>query len=331
MKRSITIRRRIESFGRLLRTNGVLVTLLTFLAIIAGSSQFLRGSLLEGVTVSSLSGSSSSVAPLSPLRTCSATGSIFQDIWNFSTLESTFREQMAAVTNERIELLSGPSKWSCLKDQEPAMPALTQMAKSLPGWYVQEQYPVPQGTLTRTMLRPVIWNAFSSIVTEFERVYECRLGEIASRGSIVVMDNLDYDRTDATGRPTTFCCTEASGTSGGCVRKEEGTACSTVETTDPQCENQCSVLIDSYQMATRLKPLVERMETERAHVRIALQRTLATLRSFETNFAIARQLNCYERASVDLQNELSLLSDAGSCLPRMWDIVTSLHDRKVTK
>ncbi len=328
MTRPVTFRRRLQSFRKTMRTHGALVILLTFLAVVAGSSQFLKGSLLEGVTVSSQSGDASSVASLSPLRTCSATGTVFEKIWNFSVLERTFREQMTAVVKEREQLLSSPSSRSCLKDQEPEMPALRMMAKELPGWYVQEQYPVSDGTATRTTLRPVTWNTFSSIVTEFERVYECRLTEISDRALLVVSSNLDYDETGPDGRPTMFCCTEASGSGGGCVRKEEGTACSTTATANPQCDNQCSVGIDSFQIAMRLNPLVQRMDIERSHVRTALQRTLTTLRSFETNDAIARQLSCYERASVDLQNELSLLSDASSCLPRIWDVVTSLHDRK---
>ena len=140
--------------------------------------------------------------------------------------------------------------------------------------------------------------------------------------------NLDYDREDSAGNPTEFCCTEPALGAGGCVRKEAGTACATAPTTDPQCDKQCSPLISSYDLALRVRPLVERMERESAHARVTLERTLNTLRSFETNYAIARQLNCYERASVDLQNELGLLADVSSCMPRLWDVLTSLHDRK---
>jgi hypothetical protein len=166
----------------------------------------------------------------------------------------------------------------------------------------------------------VTWNAFSSIVAEYQRVYECRLAEITSRALLVVSSNLDYDQ------PAEFCCDK---TVDACVLKTFSTACKAAPTADPRCDKQCDITVNSFEIARRLGPLIERMSIERAHARVALERTLNTLRSFETNYAIARQLNCYERASIDLQNELSLLSDASSCMPRIWDVVTSIHDRKV--
>ncbi|MDD5055745.1 MAG: hypothetical protein PHZ00_05775 [Candidatus Peribacteraceae bacterium] len=328
MKRLRIVQRQSARLMGAVRKNGMLLAILVALAIVAGSSRMLRGSLTEGTTYAPVSGPSSWVDELPSLRTCSATGTVFEKIWNFSELEEVFRRDMASVTDERLSLLTGPSGWSCLKDEQPLMPELRRVATLLPGWYVQEQYPAPGAVATRTTLRPVTWNAFSSIVAEYERVYECRLAEITSRALLVVMSNLDFDRTDANGNPTTFCCTEPSLDAGGCVLKQTGTACATVPTTNPQCDAHCKPLLNSYEIAGRIGPLVERMSIERTHARVALERTLNTLRSFETNNAIARQLNCYERASVDLQNELSLLSDASSCMPRIWDVITSIHDRK---
>lgn len=322
MSRKQIINRPLTLTLAIVKKHGVLVVILAFLAIVASSSRMLRGSLTEGEVFVPLSGSSSSAPMLPSLRTCSATGTVFETIWNFSQLEKIFKRDMAAVTNERIRLMTGPSRWSCLKDEQPNMPELKNMASRLPGWYFQEQKPAPGGMFIKTVHRPVTWNSFSSVVAEYERVYECRLGEIASRALLVVASNLDYDQ------PAEFCCTEPSSPTGGCVIKTSDTSCVTAPSASPNCNNECGVHIDSFQISSRLEPLIERMSNERLHARLALERTLNTLRSFETNYAIAKQLNCYERASVDLQNELSLLSDAASCMPRLWDVVTSLHDRK---
>lgn len=63
-------------------------------------------------------------------------------------------------------------------------------------------------------------------------------------------------------------------------------------------------------------------------VQRALERTLHTMRSFDGNYGAARNIWCYELASLDLRNELGLVADATSCMPKIWDAVTSLHDRK---
>ncbi len=322
---SATFRRRLKSLARSAKAHGILLTILTFLVITVGSTRFLRGSILPGITVQPVSDPTSLIPLLPSLRTCSATGTVFETIWNFSALEKKFLEDMRAVTNERVNLLFSPSRLSCLSDQQPQMPALESMAVRLPGLYFQEQYPEQAGIATKTSIRPITWNAFSTVVTEYERVYECRLAEIASRGVIVVAADLDEDQ------PKQYCC---DGSPWVCVPALTAKSCQTGWSTDPNCDKVCpppcceDPVNQSYKFASRLQPLTTRMSNERNHARVALERTLNTLRSFETNYAIAKQLNCFERGSVDLQNELSLLSDAASCLPRIWDVVTSIHDRK---
>lgn len=71
----------------------------------------------------------------------------------------------------------------------------------------------------------------------------------------------------------------------------------------------------------------QRIDVERARARIAIDRTLLTLRSFDILAPMQRQLTCLVRQEMDLKLELSLLADAVSCLPRIWDSATSLHDR----
>lgn len=72
------------------------------------------------------------------------------------------------------------------------------------------------------------------------------------------------------------------------------------------------------------------MKDERQRARVALERTIATLRSYELMVPLTTRLQCLVRAQMDLKNELSLLADTMSCIPRIWDAATSLHDRSPT-
>ncbi len=71
-------------------------------------------------------------------------------------------------------------------------------------------------------------------------------------------------------------------------------------------------------------------QIERQRARTAVNRTLQALRSFEVSYTYAKPLTCFQRASHDLKNELSLLADAISSMPKIWDALTSLHDPKTT-
>lgn len=70
----------------------------------------------------------------------------------------------------------------------------------------------------------------------------------------------------------------------------------------------------------------ERMQQERTRARVAIERALSALQSYEVTLPLAHNLHCIWRAGLDLRNELNLLSQAVSCMPRIWDAVTSLHD-----
>lgn len=69
------------------------------------------------------------------------------------------------------------------------------------------------------------------------------------------------------------------------------------------------------------------MNDERIRARKALERTLAAYRSYDLMVPLTTRLNCLIREQMDLRTELSLLADTMSCMPRIWDAVTSLHDR----
>lgn len=166
-------------------------------------------------------------------------------------------------------------------------------------------------------MRPVSFDAFGAVVAEFQREYECKLTELQDRLLLEVARNQDLPRG------TQFCCM-----ADGCGIVSDAAACTGPITTDPVCDNACdlSLTISAHIFATRMGPYHRDLQTEREVSRIAVSRAIQTLRSFEIHSAAARQLTCYQRASLDLRNEMSLLADTVSCMPKIWDATTSLHD-----
>lgn len=69
------------------------------------------------------------------------------------------------------------------------------------------------------------------------------------------------------------------------------------------------------------------IDNDIAKSRFALERTLLTLRSYEHTAGLTSRLHCLIREEMDIKTELTLLADAMSCIPRIWDAATSLHDR----
>lgn len=60
--------------------------------------------------------------------------------------------------------------------------------------------------------------------------------------------------------------------------------------------------------------------------RVALNRTLTIIGSLDRLRPISLELECIQRASLDLRNVLGLAADTTACLPRMWDTRGSLRD-----
>jgi hypothetical protein len=152
---------------------------------------------------------------------------------------------------------------------------------------------------------------------EFEREYECHLTDLQDKAVPLILENADYPNT------TQFCCA-----GGRCKASGGSTVCDGPLTSDPLCDESCESVFTSADMVARLGPFYMRASEERTRARVAIERTMLTLRSFEVNYGYARDLMCYARASLDLRNELSLIADATSCMPKIWDALTSLHDRK---
>ncbi len=298
------------------------IIVLLLLGIVAGSSRyFLSADLLQNP---SAGGNESSATPeLNMLRTCSSVGTVFEHLNSLQEVMVTFRSRVSEVVAEREQFLSTPSKWQCLagddSESEPPMDKLTALADGLPGWHFQSPLPFVIGNQTAPAMKPVTFSSFASILGEFERAYECKLTEFQDSAFLSVATNNDQPPG-----LRQFCCDAQS----ACVQATSDAVCAGPVVSDPGCGGVCPLRISQQQFVGRLGEYWPLQLVERQRARTALQRTISALRSFEMNYAYAKQLTCFQRASLDLKNELSLLADTTSCLPRIWDAVTSLHDRK---
>lgn len=303
----------------------LLALTLVVLFAAAGSSRFLRGDILGTGSAGGGGGSSSSA---DSLRTCSSKGTMFENTENLQEARRIYREAMSGVVAEREKIIKTPSEWKCGTGAagEPPIPVLQNLASQLPGWHYYVTAPLIFGSVTVPISRPVTFASFGSIIAELQREYECKLTELQDRNIANVSLNNDLDQ------PAQFCCIDPGdvmyGDEPGCRQVTDTSICLTPVTTDPACSQACPVLIFMTDLAERMPTLHTALMKERQVSRVAVERTLSTMRSFEMNYAIARQLICYERASLDLKNEMSLLADAVSCMPKIWNATTSIHDRK---
>ncbi len=303
----------------LVRHPFIVLTILV-LMIAAGSTRFLRGDILGTGSSGGEGGSSTSVESL---RSCNSVGTMFENIENIDEARAMYREAMSNIVGEREDILKNPSKWKCGIGAagEPSIPKLRALADALPGWHYYVTVPFVFGGASIPVLRPVTFASFGAVVAEFQREYECKLTEIQDRNIAEVSLNNDINK------PAQFCCI-AVGDSGGCRQQTDEAMCQTPLTDSPQCDGACPVLLYMSDLAARMPILHSAVIEERQTSRVAVERTLNTIRSFEMNYATAKQLLCYQRASLDLKNEMSLLADAVSCMPKIWDATTSIHDRK---
>jgi len=68
------------------------------------------------------------------------------------------------------------------------------------------------------------------------------------------------------------------------------------------------------------------IEQELATARPALERALVVVSSLTRLSPIDVELECLQRASLDLRNGLGLAADASICMPKGWDVKDSLRD-----
>lgn len=295
-------------FGKAHRHQSLFLILFLLSIAAALSNVLLRGDLLS----SSTAGDSSSNSSLN-LRTCTSKGTVFEELRTLKEATDRFSLGVSAVIDERENYFRSPSKWSCLSSEDggngPPVGALRALAELLPGWNFRSAFGA-------TTLRPVIFESFTSILGEFQREYECKLAEFSYSADGMVARNLDLDD------PQEFCCDRTS----RCVQATGNVSCLTITFDNPECNGQCPTGNTHAVLAVRLEKFRTRIENEKQRARTAMLRTIHALRSFEINYVYALQLTCFQRASLDLKSELSLLADATSCMPKIWDAVTSLHD-----
>lgn len=304
----------------------LLALTLVVLFAIAGSSRFLRGDILGTGGVGGGGGGASTAAE--SLRSCNSKGTMFEHTQNLQEVRQMYRAAMSGVVGERETIIKTPSEWKCGTgaDGEPAIPKLQSLASRLPGWQYYVTAPLFFGSVTVPISRPVTFASFGSIVAELQREYECKLTELQDRNIANVSLNNDKEI------PAQYCCINVGdammGSELGCAAVSDPSICVTPVTTQPACDQTCPVLLYMTDLAERMPSLHGSLAQERQVSRVVVERTLSTMRSFEMNYAVARQLICYQRASLDLKNEMSLLADAVSCMPKIWNAVTSIHDKK---
>ncbi len=308
-KRSVSIGSMKKPWLIFLHRHQTLLALLLFLSILAASSNVLRGDISSSPT-----GSSSPEESSENIRACSSKNTLFMNLETLKEALDLFQGSGSEIIAEREKYLGEPSAWTCLSAAdgggEPGIEKLKKLANNLPLWHYKSALGVDT-------VRPVTFSSLSTVLGEFEREYECKLSEFTRAADSMVMVNLDLDT------PKSYCCNDQD----NCVHQDATTNCATIASDDYTCGGSCLYNISQSEVTGRAQIFRDRIEREKQRARIVTMRTMHALRSFEMNYAYAKELTCFQRASLDLKNELSLLADATSCLPKIWDAVTSLHDR----
>jgi hypothetical protein len=311
------------------------------LALIVGISIPIIGmQLVRAQITNGASSSSSSLASSDDPRSCTSVGTMFEGITRPVVAINLFRQHMSAVVAEREAILKNTLAWSCFGGpngiQPPPSPVLTALATALPGWHYKYTTQVGGlGTQTIMVPKPVNFESFASVIMEFEREYECKLAEFQPESPLMVRTDQDLDGPEGmanAGGGTNFCCTEITNF---CVDPNVPDSNGDLPTCnsaryqgpDPTCNQEC-VISDFYgNFGMRIQNNFERMNNERIRARIAVERTINTLRSFEQAVVFTVQMSCFQRAGLDIKNELALMADGTSCMPKIWDSLNSLHDK----
>ncbi len=322
-----------RSFWRSAREHKALLSFLLGLSIaVALSNALLRGDINDSTKQNDTS-SSADVVTTGQSLACSPVGTIFQDIKQPAVAIKLFERRVSEVVDERWKLLTEPSLWTCSSDSgipKAQMTKLLALAQDMPGWQYDKPDTIFGTSQAVRTTKPVTFENFSSILMEFEREYECTLTNFQAKSVETVMSNYDIEGPDLT-NPTDvlFCC---SANSGGCQDAYTATSCDqgSYRGPDPMCGGKCQPDLVSANLSYRLANHHRRMLEERTRARVAVERTINTLRSFEANLPLTLDVHCMQRAALDMKNELALMADAASCLPKIWDAATSLHDRSYT-
>lgn len=311
------------------------------IALVIGISIPVMGmQLVRAQITNGASSASSSVPNSDDPRSCTSTGTMFQGITRPIVAINLFQTRMSAVVKEREELLRRTILWECYGGpngiQPPPSPVLEALAAELPGWHYKYTTNVGGvGTQTIMVPKPVNFESFASVIMEFEREYECKLAEMQPLSPVIVRSDQDLDdpADAANAGGTDYCCDQNTLFCVDADVPDETTGvnptCGTARYSgDPTCEQKCTVKDDFGNYALRIQNNFDRMKQERIRARLAVERTVNTLRSFEQAVVFTVQMSCFQRAGLDIKNELSLMADGTSCMPKIWDSLNSLHDLK---
>jgi hypothetical protein len=299
---------------RVRRHQTLIVLLLLLTAISVSSRLFLSADILSD---SAEDGGDASSSMSEEYRSCTTEATPFEGVKTMAESKEILLDRMDKVFDERETYLASPSSWSCVLtgagDDAPVI-ELRSLADELHGW----KYRSPADTDVDEH-RPVTFVSFDTIVAEFERAYECKLYEFYRSAPVVIAINRDLDD------PREYCCSPEQ----TCVQRIDDNSCASgADITDsPDCDNACEIIKTHGDIARTLS-YQTRILLEIRRARRALDHTIRALSSLEASYAYSKQLTCFQRASLDLRNQMSLLADTVSCMPRIWDAVTSLHDRR---
>jgi hypothetical protein len=328
----------LESVGAS-RQRGLMFGALVAVSILAIASQVLVRPGAYVMAEGEDSSESSSRPNSDDFRSCTATGSIFMNATRPIEAINIFQARMSAVVAEREEILRKATAWECFDESgeihPPPSPLLQQLALELPGWHYKYTADVGVGMQTIYVPKPVNYESFASVVMELEREYECKLTQFQVDSTYLVRTDHDLDDPSLGANPGggSYCCTlpgdfcmddTATDSNGNTVVCNDDK----YHGPDGTCGQLCTVEGTYDEFGVRVKENQKRMIRERNRARIAVERTLSTLRSFETAVVFTVQMSCFQRAGLDIKNELSLLADGSSCMPKIWDSLNSLHDTK---
>lgn len=310
------------------------------LALVLGASIPLLGMQIVRASTTAGAGSSSSVSDLDDPRSCTSSGTIFYGIRRPIDAINLFQQLASGVVREREQILRDPTLWTCFGGssgiQPPPSPLLEQLAAQLPGWH--HKYITNVGGIgiqTTYVPKPVYFESFASVLMELQREYECKLAEFQPESVLTVRTDQDLDGPDGAAHSggSSYCCEKETYV---CVDanapNENGDLpeCDPdrYQGQDPVCNMECTIPDHFDNFGLRIQNNFERMNRERKRARIAVERSILTLRSLEMSIVFAVQMSCFQRAGLDIKNELALLADGTSCMPKIWDAVNSLHDLK---
>lgn len=219
-------------------------------------------------------------------RACASQGTMFENIHQPTKVTELFSLRMNAIVDERLRLLNTPSAWSCIASGGVQQPLMPEL-QALADDMPGWHY----------VMQTAVLGSPQTLVNRKPVTWE-------NFSSVALEFVREYE----------------------CKLSELQDQAINVVLTDNDIENPDPAGLYSATLASRITNLIQLMTDERQRARTATERTINTLRSFEMHLPFTLQMHCMQRTAMDLKNTLALTADAVSCMPKIWDSVTSIHD-----